>query len=313
MKQTEGVSRVAPPLGTYAKVDQGILGLDLFRPLPRRGRDAARKRMFEVETVHGGRRLSVIGPYTLGADDLSILLAVLALSGLAGKKIQVGIAESQRVDIVDGLESEGDVVRLDHIRTTTTLYAICREAGVSPGGDAYERVKASLLRMRGVDDNDFGPVGYNSKRFWATGKQNFLTVRGEEEPGEFVVVINARFAAVMLGAPYSRVDLDEARSLGEMARLLHLRLSVMVRQGCKLEIGTDLLCEKIYGSAGKSGREKLDRRKHVREGMKDLNALPGWTVTEDRRRLKVHIQRVPAERLPVLQPNVTGDVPPDGR
>ena len=273
--------------------------------------------MFEMETEHDGRKLSIIGPYTLGADDLSILLAVLSMSGISGcgvgKRIRSDIAESQRVDIVDGLESEGEVVKAEHIRIRTTLYAICREAGIPKNGEAYERVKASLLRMRGVYYNDFGPVGANSKRFWASGKQNLLTLRGEEEPGEFVIVINARFAAVMLGAPYSRVDLDEARSLGEMARLLHLRLSVIVKQGCKQEVGTDLLCERIYGSEAKSGREGLDRRKYVREGMAELDALPGWSVTEDRDKLKVFIERAPPAEAAEQKPAETlpESVPPD--
>lgn len=94
-------------LADFAIVDPGIMGLNLFRPLPLRGREAARKRMFEVDTVHDGRKLRVAGAYTLRADDLAILLAVLALAGLAGKKIEVGVAESMRIDIVDGLESTG--------------------------------------------------------------------------------------------------------------------------------------------------------------------------------------------------------------
>lgn len=62
------------------------------------------------------------------------------------------------------------------------------------------------MRMRAVHYNDLGPVGSNSRRLSATGKQNLITIRAREDTGEIVVVINARFAAVMLGPPFGRVD-----------------------------------------------------------------------------------------------------------
>ena len=275
----------------FAFVDPGLMGLNLFRPLPRRGRDGARKRMFEVEAIHDGRRLRVVGPYTLGADDLSVLLAVLALAGLLGKVIEAAASEASRVAIVDGLESKGEVVDAMHIRVRTTLYPVCREAGVSVNGGSYERVAECLWRMAAMSYADLGPVGANARRIRMGGSQRLLSAAMDEATGEVTVVVNARFAAVLLGPPYGRIDLVEARSLGEMARLLHLRLSVMIRRGKALSVTIDQLGEWVYGSPPASGREARRRREEVRHGMDELGRLPGWELSENRRRLMVSVGR----------------------
>ena len=278
-------------LAEFALVDPGLMGLNLFRPLPRKGRTEARKRMFEVDTVHAGRKLRVVGPYTLGADDLSVLLAVLALSGLLGKTIETSTSEVSRVDIIDGLESKGEVEESVHVRTRTTVYALCREAGVPTNGDTYARVTEALWRMAAMSYADLGPVGKNVRMMRVSGSQRLLSARTDEATGEVLVVVNARFAGVLLGAQFIKVDLAESRDLGEMARLLHLRLSVMVRQGKALTVPTDQLCEWVYGSEATSGRARLDRRKEVRQGMSELGALSGWSVVENRRRLLVDVGR----------------------
>lgn len=275
----------------YAKLDPGLLGMPLFRPLPRKGREEARKQRFEADTEHGGRRLKVLGPFVLGADDLSVLLAVLGLAGLLGLQIEATDSETAMVEIRDGLESEGEAAQAAHIRIRTSLHAICREAGIEKNGRAYDRVEASLSRMRGIYYNDYGPIGANSRRIHASSKQNLLHFRTSEADGEFVVVVNARFAAVLLGNHFVRVNLNESRNLCEMARLLHLRLSVIVREGRSWSVGIDRLCQTLYGSEAKTQRERLDRRAEVREGLAELGAVPGWTITDNRRRQLVIVER----------------------
>lgn len=278
-------------LANFAMVDPGLMGLNLFRPLPRKGRTEARKRMFEVETVHGGRKLRVVGPYTLGADDLSVLLGVLALAGLLGKTIEASASEASRVAIVDGLESKGEVVEALHVNVRTTLYALCHEAGLATNGDTYARVSEALWRMAAMSYADLGPVGRNARSMRVSGSQRLLSARTDEATGEVVVVVNARFAAVLLGAQFIRVDLGESRNLGEMARLLHLRLSVMVRQGKALTVTTDQLCAWVYGGPSTSDREGRRRREEVRQGMTELGTVGGWSVVENRRRMLVDVKR----------------------
>lgn len=207
----------------FALVDPVIMGLNIFKPLPRKGRAAARKQMFEVQTAHQGRMLEIVGAYTLGADDLSVLLAILALSGLYGEQMEAKDSRTARVQIIDGLETEGQPADKVHLRITTTTYAVCREAGITPGKKAYERIASSLKRLRAVHYNDLGRVGDNAKSLTATAKQNLLSATAREDTKELTVVINALFTEVIMGSHWIKVDLRESRMLGEMARLLHLK------------------------------------------------------------------------------------------
>lgn len=276
----------------FARLDLGIMGLPIFRALPRRGREKARRRMFEVDTVHDGRKLRVVGAYTLGADDLSVLLAVLGLVGLEGKSIMAKHSQAARVDIVDGLESEGEVINSLHMRLRTTLYALCREAGIRASGDAYGRVSESLRRLRAVHYDDMGPVGSNSRRLYASGKQNLLAVTTREDTKEVEVVINARFASFVLGDQWGNVDLRESRRLGETARILHQRLSVMLRSGSTMRISIDRMVEWAYGDEKMTASTLRDRRHEIRRSLREeINILKGWSISEPKNGSVVTITR----------------------
>ncbi|MBX9659321.1 MAG: hypothetical protein K2X00_12195 [Nitrospiraceae bacterium] len=276
----------------FALVDRGLFGLDLFRVLPRRGREKARKKMFEVEAVHDGRRLRVVGPYTLGPDDLAVLLGVLALGGLMGKPIEAANSEASRVAIVDGLQSEGEVVHQTHVRIRTTFGALCREAGLGRNTQAYERITESLWRMAAMSYADLGPVCANSRSFYASGSQRLLSFSNKEAEGEATIVLNARFAAVVLGETFfGRVDLEGSRSLDELARMLHMRLSLTVRQGNKLTIPLDDLVSWVYGEEVLPDAQQRKRRHFVRAAMGDLNKLPGWSALVQDHRPMVVIER----------------------
>jgi hypothetical protein len=105
-------------------------------------------------------------------------------------------------------------------------------------------------------------------------------VRPEQATGKAVIVLNARFTAALLGGQFIRIELDEFRSLKERGRLLHMRLSVMIRQGKSLQIPIDDLAEKVYGEPPRDGRQKVDRRKYIRSALKDIDNLSGWECME---------------------------------
>jgi hypothetical protein len=277
----------------FARLDRGLFGLDLFRVLPRRGRERARKKMFEVEAEHDGRRLRVAGPYTLGPDDLSVLLGVLALGGLMGKPIAAANSEASRVAIVDGLRSEGEVVHQTHVRIRTTVGALCREAGLERNKQAYERVTESLWRMAAMSYADLGPVGANSRTFYASGSQRLLSFTTKEVEGEATIVLNARFAAVVLGQTFfGRVDLTESRSLSEVGRILHMRLSMTVRQeGGKLTIPLDDLVGWVYGDEPVADIQQRKRRGLIRASIKAINLFSGWTAEVQEHRAMVVVER----------------------
>lgn len=279
------------PLTRFALVDPGLLGVALFRPLPQRDRSAARRQMVEIDTVFDHRKLRIVSAYTLGADDLSVLLAVCGMAGLLGKKVEAAHSEAHRIAIVDGLESEGEVVQAEHVRVRTTLYSLVREAGLTNAGDGYRRITDSLVRLRGVYYVDFGGEGDNARRLRAGGKQNLVGTDVDDGTGEIRIVVNARFASAVLGGQFVRIDLDETRSLGEQGRILHARLSVAIRVGAYLRLPVDRLAEWLYGGAPKSNQQMRDRRRYVREGLAEVGTLEGWAVEEEAKRKLVVVGR----------------------
>ncbi|MDT7953056.1 MAG: replication protein C, IncQ-type [Acetobacteraceae bacterium] len=278
-------------LTRFALVDPALLGVALFRPLPKQHRSAARRQMVEVDTLFDGRKLRVVSPYTLGADDLSVMLAACGMAGLLGKALSASRSEAHRIAIVDGLESEGEVVEATHVRVRTSLYALVREAGLTNAGDAYRRVTESLMRLRGVYYADLGGEGDNARRLRAGGKQNLLGTDVDEGTGEIRIVLNARFAAAILGGHHIRIDLDETRQLSEQGRILHARLSVAIRVGAHLRVPVDRLAEWIYGGPPRSNQQTRDRRRYIREALAEIGGLADWAVAEEPRRKLVEVGR----------------------
>lgn len=299
----------------FARADPGLMRLALFRPLPRKGREQARKKMFEITVQHEGRILKLVGAYTLGADDLSILLAIIALCAVAAsplpgssaKKIKIGHSETARVDIKDGLESEGEVENAVHIRLRTTLNAICREAGIAVNKQAYVRVNQSLSRLRSTHYDDLGYVGQNSKSTHMSGKQNLLSAMTREDTKEISIVLNARFSQVIFGGHHIRIDLNQSRSLGEMARILHARLTALVRPTETRSYRIDELVEAVYGEPAESTRERLDRRVHVKEGLTELSKLEGWRIAENRFKSEIVVERFKLENATLQTCSAGGD------
>ncbi len=284
--------RPRPMLTYFAQVDPGLFGVALFRPLPKLHRSAARRHTNEIETQFAGRKLKIVSAYTLAADDLSVLLAVCALCGLSGLRLEARHSNAHRIAIVDGLESEGEIVNEDHIRVSTTIYEVVREAGLTDAGNAYKRVTESLERMSAVQYTDQGPVEGGTRTLRLGGKQRLLSAIAEEATGVLKIVLNARFSAAIFDGQFAKIYLDEARSLTERSRILHTRLSVSIRENGLLRVSTDKLAEWLYCGPAGSSQQLADRRKYVRSALAGIAVLQSWTWEDEcKRRHVVKIRR----------------------
>lgn len=285
----------------FALVDPALLGLNLFKALPRKGRTKARLQAFDMTTEHDGRNLRISGSYALGPDDLAILLAVIALAGPNGKEIKAAKSEASRVAIVDGLGSEGEVVNSVHLRLRTTLSVLCKEAGLEASGTTYTRVTESLWRMANMTYADLGPVRANSRRMYVSGSQRLLSFSADEATKEVTIVINARFSGIVLGPAihmlHERIDMRESRSLNEVARLVHFSLCLMVARGRRMRIGLDRIVARIYGGPPADATQASERRREVRAALRSIAASPSWEIEENRFSGMLLIQRsAPPER-----------------
>lgn len=278
-----------PCVTSFAAVDPPLTMLPLFRPLPRQGRTEARNHNVVAEKEFGGRRISVESTWTLGADDLSALLVVCALAGMDGKVIEPSKQKVLHDGVVTHLNSKGDATDVKHLRLVTTMDVMIREVGLEHRGDSYKQVRASLKRLARVTYTDYGPVGSNMQSMRATGSQNLLDVVTEEN--EVHIMLNAWLtAAIIPGGQFSRIDLNESRTLkGEAARILHFYLSSIVRAGQQRDMELDTIVDRLYDRAAKSQRQLLNRRGVARQALKEIGGLDNWTISIKRE--AVHITR----------------------
>ena len=261
----------------FAMVDPGFLHISLFRPLSKTERLTGRLHATEFEFQFGGRRLKVVTPYKLGADDLLVLLTICALGGLERKK-QNTSSPANRIAIVDGLESEGEVVECDHLRIRTRISEIIREAGLIDTGGAHKRASSCLERLAAVTYADLGSVSNNTNSVRMGGKQRLLWWETKPNTGELIVILNARFTNAILGGQFSRIDLNDARKLGESSLILLTRLSSYIRENTTWSVSEDRLAEWLYGDLTSSieKTQRNERRKKVRKSLKGLEQQTRW-------------------------------------
>lgn len=272
------------PTTKFALMDPGLLKAGLFRPYPRGGRSDPDAPTADGGLLVDGGGLFLSSPVALRADDLRILLALLALAAIQNPS-RAGDTDENRRDAVDGPVAIGNSWEVEDPTVVVTRSRLCSEAGLQVGGGAVRRVRAALDRIGAVTYSDRSATGPIHRLPPGDRRERrLLWVSDEEQPGNLVVTLNARFTPANSTSPYIRINLDESRHLGEMARLLHLRLCLIVREGQTRKVGTDHLCDLIYGGAPETGRQRSRRREEIRKGMAELEeALPSWTVTEHRR------------------------------
>lgn len=269
---------------TFAMMDRGLLNAGLFRPLPRCGRPDLRSSEIEVTVVSGKRNLLVSSPSILGADDLRFLLALLALAAIQKRKINATDSDECHRDLIQGLATGGWYATSEYLKVEISRSGLCREADLKVSGAAYHRMNASLERLAAVICHDGGPVDESGRSSKARGcGERLLCLRRDERFGRMAVILNSRLSSAITEGGYVRIDLNESRSLGEMARLLHLRWCSIVREGETIKVGTDRLCDMIYGSEPESSAQRSRRKEEIRRGMSFLARLPGWSVIEHRR------------------------------
>lgn len=244
------------------------MSMGLFRPLNRRLGSQSRSHNVESTTTFDGRLIEVVSAFTLAADDLMILLAATALAGFQGERADEQMASEKASEPL--------------IRITTTWYALLREAGMSDGKHAYDNVKRSLKRLRGVYYTDCGRVGGNSDEATSELRQSLLGYSVVRGTGELSLTLNSRFTHVLLGAQFSRIDMTHMRALsGETARILYARLSTWVRQGHSRIIGIAKLLEWVHGPVNHTKSAEM-RRSRIRAALRQIDERTTWDVALDK-------------------------------
>jgi Replication protein C (RepC) len=261
----------------FAKMDPSLFGTALFRPF-RDGPD--RLRTVEIKREYGGENITVISPYQLGAFDLSVLLAIISISGQKTRGLKLRPADVERHQSeIEPLQPKGEAITAEHLVVELTVYELLTAAGLTIGGENYEAVERSLKRLRGVYYVREAMEGNKRVRF--SGAQEQLLFYRVTDDGDIRVTLSERLSRALLGTPFKSLHLPDYRLLkGDVTRILLTRLVCITTPGVRLPYQLNGLVELVYheGIETMTIQQAKDRRRALRKALVELDKLPSWRV-----------------------------------
>lgn len=235
----------------------------------------------EIDDGRGG--LLIQAQYTLGPEELLLLLAVLALAGMVlhnGDRYEAVRSRARtklpRRTIRIRRAPNGDV------EGELSLNCLVAEMGLSETSKNRLRAMVSLARLAGVTCLDLGGPGRH--RDLSTGPR-LLTFRYTPNPEtkrrelEFSLSSRLTEAVIQKSARDGdavRVAMGEARQLSDGARILHTHLSAVVTQAHEgTVIALSDIAAWIYGPNPTS-----THRKRAKEAAAAIRTLDHWAVED---------------------------------
>ena len=295
------------PSGHVARHDPTIAGMPIFTVQPR-GRKAAeawdrnegRFERTEWLPVHNDTRfdegnveIRLSYPVWLSEMHESVLLGCLVLAGRippARREFSPKVVPLATVSRSDERSASGRRDdRMAHAGASasatvisTTPYALLEASGLAITGPNYKslpEVLEDLFQIRYVYR------GGSEERGGGTELFNFEVEAG----GRLRIWLSERLSrifytdAVPRPARFVSIDMAERSSLkGEMARLLHRYLSVVVWQGERARpFYPDTLLAQVYRDPPEDRKAKFRRREGLCKALEQIAALDGWEIGMD--------------------------------
>lgn len=265
----------------------------LFRPLRNTG---ARAKLDVTYRDRRGRTMRWYGPDALGADDLRILQALVALAEAGPERLSPYPAEPDAKRLRDDLKPEGDARGKNSVRLITSKTRLLATAGYATGGSIHARIFSQggvLERLHGVSIIMRQTDERGVERIAGS---HLLSVAAHGD--QIAIALSWRMSALALGTEprYATLSLVETRHLkSDTARILHQYLSAYVRLGGSQSPALDTLVERVYGrDAAPDAKADARRRQHrtrIRVALAEIGALPAWTVEINGERVVISRKR----------------------
>lgn len=222
----------------------------------------------------GDVTVRIIGFEQLGVDDQDVLLGLLALAGKDGRVLSPAPTKVHNQALVGALCPQGEATKQNRLVITTSLYRLAQTIGTGlHATSTYKRLRASLTRLANVQCIVSCPGTH--------GQENLLAWLLQED-GTVKIAINSRLAQAVMGdIHYVSISLIERRALrSDPARILHSRLSAMIRPGASWTYHLNALAAMVWGD--EANPATLRRRRHrIKNALLDLQLLPGWSIKID--------------------------------
>jgi len=278
-----------PPLQQARHDPAHCLAPGLFQSLARGDRKG---RNLDI-TYHYNDNISVrfTGYNPLGAEELRLLQGLLAMAAQSKTAVDLNNPISDPAkQLVSLIKPEDDALLYTAATIKTTIHRLMGEVGYkTDGGQTRKDVIESLTRLAGVAIHAHAAA---DKRRVSSQLLSFYL---DEKTGELRVALNPRLTQAIIGGDgnsYTLIDMREVRVLrGDVARLLHQRLSAIVQAGRgskRFKLNTML----SYVWPGTAEGSTLRRRRQLlRQAFKELEATGGWLIKEEAEGLCVVTRR----------------------
>lgn len=254
------------------------LGLaPIFRPLGPKERKEG-KLDITIEPKQSLETIRVVCHEPLGADDQSVLFAVLALCTNQDKGITLSVTTKSSVGrlLRQALIKKGTTDR-DSVRVEITEREMLKVMGKRDSGSNYTLLRENLDRLASVTLLVDSPA----ERY----QMQLLASHVNKKTGMLNVAVNVHSAGAILGDEYTYISLKEHNSIrSEITQILHGWLCSWLPQGKRRKIMIESLVKHVYPNYSKvsPASQRVYRSKTKRAAI-GLNDLPGWKVVAEGR------------------------------
>lgn len=267
---------------SFAKIDPAHLMDGLFVPTNGKKRD----RLYVAPRRFGDTRISFQGFEQLGAEDQSVLLAVMAQLGIDGLRITSEPGGPISLFLRQELEMKGNGTDANLASKKTTLRSILIDAGYSPNRST-EDIVGCLNRLRNAQIREQKDKGWDRA-------SNLLSSSFNKETDELHVAVNPRLAGSVFKGQHVKISLYERNALKtEAAKILHSWLCSNIRLGKALGNGNgahiDTLMPHVWGVGTESESRQVQSKRRcilrdsldeIRDSTKSLHDGYGWSIDQ---------------------------------
>ncbi len=258
------------------------LAKGLFRSL---GPDDRHKLKLATTYQFGnGNQIEFSGPEPLGADDLRVLQALIALAPICDEENKKGYTIKQETKselgktLREKLELKGDAMQKTVMMVKTSYRKIAQIIGYAESTNNYIAIQKSIERMQKVNiivQKGNIRMGFNLLSSYISQTPD------NKQSGKVCIALNPMVSDTILGKEhYVRINVDETRAIqSDPACLIHQHLCAMIDFGMAKRFNIDTLCEYVWPDQTEKNGTIRKRRFMIRKALEELIKL-GWEIKE---------------------------------
>ncbi len=241
----------------------------IFRPMKRGPRPKAK-----VTNSFGTIKITFQMYDALGADDESVMLAILSLMGVKGEKLKSDTNDEGKLQLRTKLSPKANAKDANAGSIKTSFFELVNRAGFGDSGRSKTHLIACLDRLSSttliLDDESWH------------GSMTLLSYIINEDDGRVEIACHWRLAEAIFGsAQFARVSLGERYKIeGDAGRILHRWLSAWVQVGKEASIRMNKLESHIWqlDEVSNEPEARKERLEKLKKALFQIGNLDGWAV-----------------------------------